>query len=69
MPIDAAFSERLLSKLRELPPDKTAEVEDFIDFLRERSADRELVRAAARASAPAFAAVWDNPDDVVYDEL
>jgi hypothetical protein len=69
MPTDIPLIERLLSKPEKLPTDKTAEVEDFINFLRERSADRELVRAAARASAPAFAAVWDNPDDAIYDEL
>jgi hypothetical protein len=33
--------------------------------------DREhaLTRRAAEASAPAFAAVWDNPEDDVYDAL
>ena len=62
-------SQRLLSKLRDLPPDRLAEVEDFVDFLRERTADRALVWSAAAASAPAFAAVWDNPDDAAYDEL
>jgi hypothetical protein len=64
-----APNERLLRKLEDLPPERVAEVEDFVDFLRERLADRGLARAAARASAPAFAAVWDNPDDAVYDGL
>ena len=31
--------------------------------------DREFVRGAAEASAPAFAAVWSNPEDDVYDDL
>ncbi len=62
-------SERLVSKLRELPSDRLAEVEDFVDFLRERVRDREMVRAVADISEPAFAAVWDNPDDAVYDDL
>jgi hypothetical protein len=67
--VATAPNERLLRKLRDLPPEKVAEVEDFVDFLRERLADRGLARAAARASAPAFAAVWDNPDDAAYDGL
>lgn len=62
-------SERLLGKLRDLPPEKAAEVEDFIDFLRERAADRELSRSATATSERSFAAVWDNPDDAAYDEL
>jgi hypothetical protein len=61
--------ERLPSKLRDLPPERPAEVEDFVGSLRERTADRALVRAAAAAPAPAFAAVWDNPDDAACDEL
>lgn len=31
-------------------------------------AERALVRAAAEASQAAFAAVWDNPEDAVYDD-
>ena len=31
--------------------------------------DRELTRGAAEASAPAFARVWSNPEDDVYDAL
>jgi PHD/YefM family antitoxin component YafN of YafNO toxin-antitoxin module len=30
---------------------------------------RALVRAGAEVSAPAFAAVWNNPEDDVYDAL
>jgi hypothetical protein len=31
--------------------------------------ERELTRGAAEASAAAFARVWDNPEDDVYDVL
>ena len=62
------YAERLLEKIECLPPERIAEVEDFVDFLRERE-ERQLVQAAARASEPAFAKVWDNPDDAAYDEL
>ncbi|HZF08171.1 MAG TPA: toxin-antitoxin system, antitoxin component, Xre family protein [Thermoanaerobaculia bacterium] len=55
--------------MRELPPDKQAEVEDFVDFLRLRDAERELVRASAKLSQHAFEQVWDNSEDADYDRL
>ena len=59
----------LIDKITGLPSERLAEVEDFVDFLRQRDRDQALTRAAAAASAPAFAAVWDNPEDDVYDAL
>lgn len=59
----------LLEKFRALPPERRAEVEDFIDFLQNREADQHLARSATQASEPAFKAVWDNPDDAEYDRL
>lgn len=58
----------LLRKIRNLPPDKVAEVEDFVDFLLERTQDRQLV-AAAKLSEASFTRVWDNPEDANYDQL
>lgn len=59
----------LIDKITGLPSERLAEVEDFVDFLRQRDRDQALTRAATAASAPAFAAVWDNPEDDVYDAL
>jgi hypothetical protein len=59
----------LLKKIAELPAERIAEVEDYVDFLRMRDQDRSLTRAAAAASAASFAAIWDNPDDAAYDGL
>ncbi len=59
----------LLEKIRNLPPDKAAEVEDFVDFLRQRDQDRKLTRASAKLSEDSFRRVWDNPDDADYDRL
>jgi len=67
--MNAQVEQVLLEKLKALPPERRAEVEDFIDFLQNREADQHLTRAAARASEPAFKAVWDNPDDAEYDRL
>jgi hypothetical protein len=60
--------ELLLEKIKRLPPEHIAEVEDFIDFLAQR-ADRRLVQAAAKLSERAFQDVWDNEEDAVYDQL
>jgi hypothetical protein len=62
-------AQSLLQKIQALPPERIAEVEDFVAFITAREEARSLTRAAAAASAPAFAAVWDNPDDDVYNDL
>ncbi|HJU18807.1 MAG TPA: hypothetical protein VJ770_20330 [Stellaceae bacterium] len=64
MPSD---TKTLMEKIAALPPERIAEIEDFVDFIRLREQERALIRAAAAASAPAFAAIWDNPDDAAYD--
>ena len=61
--------DQLLDKIGRLSPEYAAEVEDFVDFLFQRDTDRRLVRAAAAASEPAFAKVWDNPEDDVYNTV
>ena len=59
----------LLAKLQSLPPQRLAEVEDFVDFLRSRDDDRRLTQSASAASQASFAKVWDNDDDAEYDRL
>ena len=61
--------EELLAKIRRLPPERVAEVEDFVDFLRLRDEERGLTEAASRLSETALARVWENPDDADYDRL
>lgn len=60
--------EELIEKIKALPPDKIAEVVDFVDFLAHRD-DRVMTRAASKLSEPVFAEVWNNPDDAEYDTL
>ncbi len=64
-----ALPETLIHKISALPLERIAEVEDFVDFIGHRKQERSLSRAAARASATAFGAVWDNLEDDVYDAL
>jgi hypothetical protein len=61
--------EQLLAKIRSLPPERVAEVEDFVEFLCHKDGERQLTRAAGKVSEDAFARVWDNPDDAEYDRL
>jgi hypothetical protein len=62
-------AETILEKLKELPPERLAEVEDFVDFLRTRADEGSLVRATTKRSEGAFAKVWENPEDADYDRL
>ena len=65
-----ATSERaLIEKIKQLPPQRIAEVEDFVDFLRARDDEQGLKRAAAKAGEASLAAVWDNDDDAAYDRM
>lgn len=65
-----AFREQaLLEKIRTLPEERVTEVEDFIDFLHQRDAERHLTRAVAQASETSLWKIWDNPDDAEYDRL
>lgn len=59
----------VLEKLRHLPVEKRAEVVDFIDFLLARSRDEGMRLAVAQLNSAAFAKVWDNAEDDVYDQL
>ena len=59
----------ILEKLKGLSPERMAEVEDFVDFLRARAEEQRLVKSATKASEPAFKKVWDNPEDADYDRL
>ena len=61
--------EDLLAKIRTLPPERVAEVEDFVDFLRQREEGQQLTQAASRLSEASFAKIWDHSDDADYDRL
>ncbi|AFY49158.1 Protein of unknown function (DUF2281) [Nostoc sp. PCC 7524] len=69
METDNSSEQRLLNKIRRLPPEKVSEVEDFIDFLYQKNADHSLVIAAAKLSESVLHEIWDNPADAEYDNL
>ena len=59
----------LLNKIRTLPEDQVKEVDDFVDFLRQRRAEGGLRKTMTALSDPVFQRIWDNPDDAAYDQL
>ncbi len=59
----------LIDKLEALPPERIDEVENFIDFIKQRDQNRQLTHAAMKMAEPSLKKVWDNPDDAVYDAL
>jgi hypothetical protein len=62
-------AEKILSeKIKVLPPQKVAEVIDFVDFLVQKE-EKKLVDSAMKLSEKSFAKVWDNDEDSVYDKL
>ncbi len=64
-----AAEQVLIDKIKQLPPQRMVEVEDFVDFLREREAEQQLTHAASNASQASFSQVWDNDEDAAYDRL
>jgi hypothetical protein len=57
----------LAEKLDALSPEQISAVDEFVEFL--RGQDRAMTQAAAAASEPVFGAVWNNPEDDVYDAI
>jgi Protein of unknown function (DUF2281) len=62
-------TQRLIAKIQALPPERLAEVDDFVDFLQHKDQEQILTQAAMQMSAKSLAAVWDNPDDEAYNDL
>jgi len=69
MAIEHNHVRALIGKLEALPPERVNEVEDFIDFIKQRDQDRQLTQAARRFAEQSFANVWDNSEDAIYDQL
>jgi hypothetical protein len=61
--------DHLTEKLAQLPPERIAEIVDFVDFIAEREHDRGIVRAAQAASESSLATLWNNDADSAYDRL
>ena len=60
---------KLAETLEGMTPEQLVQVANFVDLLRSSALDRVVTRSYAQASEAAFSAIWDNPDDDVYDAL
>ncbi|MBI2398093.1 MAG: toxin-antitoxin system, antitoxin component, Xre family protein [Xanthomonadales bacterium] len=61
--------DHLAERLAQLPPERIAEVVDFVDFIAGREQERSITRAAQTASETTLAAIWNNDSDAAYDRL
>ncbi|MEH2276870.1 MAG: toxin-antitoxin system, antitoxin component, Xre family protein [Nostoc sp.] len=69
MQAHSSSEQRLLEKIRQLPPEQVLLVEDFINSLEKQNTEYSLTFAAAKLSEPVLLKIWDNPDDAEYDKL
>jgi len=68
--VTTVYEQTILEKLRQLSPERLAEVEDFVDFLAHCQAEeRGLTYAAGQLATAAFTRIGDNPADTDYDRL
>ena len=65
----SASEQGLIDKIKQLPPQRLAEVEDFVDFLRTREDEQRLIQAIAKGAEASFAAVWNSDEDAAYDRM
>ncbi len=65
----SATEQMLIDKIRQLPPQRLVEVEDFVDFLRLRESEQHLTQATAKMAEASYAVVWDNDEDAAYDRM
>ncbi len=61
--------EQVFQELQTLTPEQVNKVENFIDFLKQRDDEHQLTRAAMSTSETSLSTVWNNPDDIKYDQL
>lgn len=71
MIIETLTEEKIITKIRQLSPDKIQKLEEFIDQLSqpENNSDQYLTATASKLSESVLAKIWDNAEDAEYDNL
>ena len=64
-----SYSQNLFNKIQNLPPEKIAVIEDFVEFISHRDDDALLTKSSGKIAEETFKQVWDNPEDADYDNL
>ena len=67
--MNSQTEQAILEKMKGLRPERIAEVEDFVDFLKTRDEERGVTQAAGALAEESLRKVWDNADDADYDRL
>ena len=67
--MNSEVEQTILEKLKGLRPERIAEVEDFVDFLKTRDEERSIVQAAGSVAEESLSRIWNNADDAEYDRL
>jgi len=62
------IADMVYTQVKQLPDSLAREVLDFVGFLRE-GRDRAEWRDLMNAQTTGLAAVWDNPEDKVWDDV
>jgi len=63
-----SIADLVYEQVKTLPDQLAREVLDFVGYLHERRGHGEW-RDLMNAQAPAFAAIWDNTEDKVWDDV
>lgn len=63
-----SLTELVVEQIKTLPEEMTWEVLDFIGYLKGRQ-ERAEWQDLVHAQAAAMKAVWDNPEDEVWNDL
>ncbi|MFM7189525.1 MAG: hypothetical protein ACKOX2_01730, partial [Microcystaceae cyanobacterium] len=63
--------EKIITKIRQLSPDKIQKLEEFIAQLSQpkNNSNQYLTLAASKLSESVLAKIWDNAEDSEYDKF
>lgn len=64
-----SIKEALYLEIEKLPDEMIPEIMDYVAFLESKSGKMELAKKTQTLSEPAFAKIWDNEEDAIYDTL
>jgi hypothetical protein len=59
----------VVEQLELLSPKRLEEAYNFVYFLRQQDTEQQLKKDFTQASESAFAKVWDNEEDAIYDHV